>query len=362
MYNIRVALFILLLSGNLLAESLTITQVSVSPQIVKSKNEDVQINFQISKPAEVVTKIYDAINRLIWQSQPVFLTKGSHAVSWNGKDLNQKDVLPEAYFFTVEAKGEDGEFVSFDLTDMTGGESLLLENLKYNSETHKLTFTAPKTGRYMLRVGIARAFAINTLINNKVVAAGEHELIWDGYDASHVYDSSEHPNLLFGSFGYALSQNHILVRPQDQKLNSYAVAFEQKSTVTKRVKENLLRENLSPHSYRPVDQARDVKLNLSLPSDLKKNSNGAYIFDKSYPIKIDLMADDVMVMEAQRGEIVLFLDNQLIHDNEVSYYPYTFNWGPKILDGKEHLLTFFVAGFAGNIGTATIKVQLGKPQ
>lgn len=362
MYKLQLILFAWLLSGNVIAQSLAVTQVSVSPQIVKTQNDDLQINFDINKPAEVVVKIYDAIDRLVWKSQPILLQKGSHAISWNGRDLDGKVVLPEAYFFTVEAKSENGEVAVYDLTDMTGGESLLLENLKYSSDTHKLTFTAPKTGRYMLRVGIARAFAINTLINNKVVEAGEHELIWDGYDASHVYESSKHPNLLFGSYGYALSQNYILVRPQDQKLNSYAAGFEQNPTLERRTKERLPRENLSPHSYRPVDQSRDVLLKVSLPSKIKKNKNGAYIFDTSYPIKIDVVAEDVMVMEAQRGEVVLFLDNQLIHDNEVSYYPYTFNWGPKILDGKEHLLTFFVAGFAGNIGTATIKVQLGKPQ
>ncbi len=361
-----------LFANNVLAEKLTITQVSASPKIISAAEASVNIRFNINMPGQVVVKVFDAMDALVWRSDALSLPAGVHAIDWAGRNNQGSIVPPEAYFFVIEAREEidkngnknnntENEIIKYDLTDITGGENLQLEHIHYNSETKKLTFVAPKTGRYNFRAGIARSFAIDTLINNRVVVEGEHEITWDGYDTSHVFNSAKHPNLIFGGLGYQLSSNAIVVVPPDEQSSSYyrvPTLISQSGSSELRENKKVMRANTAPNYYRSVNQSRDVPLVVTLPKLIKRTKDDAYIIQQSTPIRIDLKPEDIMVMEAQRGEIVLFLDGQLIHDNEVSYYPYTFNWDPKIYDGNAHLLTVFVAGFAGNIGMSTIKVQL----
>ncbi|MES2637013.1 MAG: FlgD immunoglobulin-like domain containing protein [Pseudomonadota bacterium] len=371
LHNIRIitglfaATLSLLLALNAHADNVTITQVSVSPQVLTAQSSNANIHFNLSKASAVRVKIFDAANALVWRSEQIQLPLGEHSIVWQGKNTKGEVVAPEAYSYVIEANAGNNEIAIYDLTDITGGENLTLQNLQYDSKTKKLKFTAPKTGRFLLRAGIAKAFAINTLINNKVVIAGEHEIVWDGYDASHVFDASANPQLQFGGLGFQLNSNTIIVAASKDKATELYQSRSwpvQKDVSEYREMNKTNRDDLSPGYYRAVDKSRDVLLTVNLPDTIKVNKKGAHVIASETPLTVNLLPDDIMVMEAQRGEIVLFLDGQLIHDNEVSYYPYTFTFAPKVYDGAEHLLTVFVAGFAGNIGIATLKVQLGTVQ
>ncbi len=368
----------LLASSTSYAEGLTITHVRVSPQVLTiEKNEVATIQFKVSKDSVVKVKIFDAINTLVWTSGPLSLSAGEHSVGWPGRDNEGNPVVAEAYFYVIEASATHGErekesarkenteTVIYDLTDVTGGENITLQNIRYDTKTKMLSFTAPKTGRYLLRAGIAQAFAIDSIINNKVVTLGDHEIPWDGYDASHVFDASNHPKLLFGATGFQLSSNVIVVKNSSKKISDFYKVHqwqEQPGATEIRESKKVIRDDLSANYYRPVNLSRDIILRVSLPESVVKNDRGAYVIRTDTPVTIDLLPEDIMVMEAQRGEMVLFLDGQLIHDNEVSYYPYNFKWSPKIYDGQDHILTVFLAGFAGNIGIATLKVYLDSSQ
>lgn len=343
------------------ANNLSITQAGANPQVLTEQNRLTNIQFSINKPSDVVVTIFDATDALVWRSDRLQLPTGVNVVAWNGRNIHGQLVPPEAYHYVIQASTTGNENALYDLTDITGGEKLTIENIRYDAKTKKLTFTAPRSGRYIMRVGIARAFAINTLINNKVVAEGEHEITWDGYDASHVLDASQHPQLQFGGEGFQLSRNTIIVassKNEESEIYKSRHWYAQEKISEHRKSNKIVRDDVSANFYRPVDQSRDVMLDVTLQKTTKKNKKGAYIISDETPLTVNLLPEDILVMESQRGEIVLFLDGQLIHDNEVSYYPYVFKWQPKIYDGIEHLLTVFVAGFAGNIGIATIRVQL----
>lgn len=342
---------------------LQITNVSLDRRVITVPQESVSITFRINQKATVDLKIFDARNNLVWLQQMKQLPAGQHAVVWNGTDHNGAQVSPEAYFYTVEATTPSGERVSYDLTDVTGGESAKLDGIIYDPVTQRLKFTALHTGRYFLRAGVSQAFVVNTLINNKVIEEGAHEIAWDGYDISHVFNVGTHPKLLLGGFGYRLSDNLIAVKKagsSDADLTQPVSWSEVPADMPRRQRIKNAREGVDPNYYRNVDQCKDVALRLVLPASLKKTPEGLAIISGPTPVRLELADGDAEVMESQRGEIVFFWDNQLIYDNEVSYYPYTFNWNPPVLDGQPHLLTGFVAGFAGNLALATVKVQLGE--
>lgn len=352
-----------LIAAAAVCEPLRITNVSLDRQVLVAPEQQVGVRFQISEKSTVDLKIYDARGYEIWRQTAAALPAGEHVIAWSGVDSHGKAVSPEVYFYTVEAMTADDEKTIFDLTDSTGGESLRLDDVHYDAGKKKVTFTAAQTGRYFLRAGVSQAFAINTLVNNKVLEAGRYELPWDGDDVSHVFNVANHPKLLLGGFGYRLSANAIIVKSTNvlADMTRPSTWIDVSADTPRRVRAKDSRQGVDPGFYRSVDRYRDVALKLVLPATLAKTADGIPIIVGATPVRIELSDVDAEVMEAQRGEVVFFWDNQLIYDNEVSYYPYTFNWTPPVLDGQPHLLTGFVAGFAGNIALATVKVQLGEP-
>lgn len=347
------------------ADDLQITRVAATPKILRANTESASISFHLNKTASVNVKIFDARDILIWQQSANGLPAGDHLVQWSGVNQDGQPVEPEAYFYVLEAMDGSGEKAVYDLTDVTGGESVRVDTATYDAKKKMVKFTAPGLGRYFIRAGVSQSFAVNTLINNEVLPEGNHELRWDGFDASHTFSVAEHPKLLIGGFGYRLSDNAIVVRGKNS-LNALNAHKKRWAVIAndseRREKTKIGRANVDPNFYRGVDRNRDVVLKLALPSDIQRTSAGIPIIQGATAVRVELAADDAEVMEAQRGEMVFFWDSQLIYDNEVSYYPYTFNWKPPILDGQTHLLTAFVAGFGGNVALATIKVQLGKEQ
>lgn len=363
--NIAVLVALLLAGARASAADLQFTNVSVSPRILQHKHDTAAISFHLNQAAAVTAKIYDARDILIWQQRSGELPAGDHLIQWGAVDNAGRAVEPEAYFYVLEAINNAGEKVSFDLTDITGGETIRVDGARYDPKKKSIRFTAPNLGRYFIRAGVSQSFAVNTLINNEVVTEGEQDLKWDGFDASHVFSVADHPKLLLGGFGYRLSDNAIVVKG-NTVLDAANARIQRWAPTPKdaerRLKMKIARDNVDPGFYRSVDRNRDVVLKLVLPADIKKRADGVPIIQGATPVRIELSAEDAEVMETQRGEMVFFWDNQLIYDNEVSYYPYTFNWQPQVLDGKTHLLTGFVAGFGGNLALATIKVQLGSAE
>lgn len=344
-------------------ETLQITQVSVTPKVLRLKQDAAAISFHVNKSASICTKIFDARDVLVWRECLSKLPTGNHQVQWPAVSESGQAVQPEAYFYVIEAVTDTGEKTVYDLTDVTGGESIRLDEARYDAQKKTVELVAPKPGRYFLRAGISQSFAVNTLINNEVLVEGLQKVVWDGFDASHAFSVAEHPKLVVGGFGYRLSDNAIIVQHNDSldaanaRKNRWAAV---PANTEMRQKIKTTRADVDPNFNRSVDRNRDVVLKLVLPPAIQRTKSGLPIIQDETPIRVELAAEDAEVMEAQRGEMVFFWDSQLIYDNEVSYYPYTFNWNPPILDGRPHMLTAFVAGFGGNIALATIQVQLGK--
>lgn len=343
------------------AGELQLTEVIADRAVLEQGRGAVSVSFRVSDRADVSVKIFDARDELVWSHTVASLPKGKHAVAWNGANSDGQAVPPEAYYYVVETHASD-KSVAHDLTDATGGESALLEKLVYNPDTRQVSFLAPHTGRYTLRAGISQAFAVNTLINNRVIEQGEHAIEWDGYDASRVFTVAEHPKLLLSGFGHRTSSNLILVKARngDADLTRTVKWGARDSAAEQRPRNRHQRQGADPGFHRAVDMQRDATLKVVLPAAIKKGPDGVPILTGKTPIRIELAPDDALVMESQRGEIVFFWNNQLIYDNEVSYYPYTYQWSPPVLDGRRHLLTALVAGFGGNIALGTIEIQLGE--
>ena len=191
--------------------NLTISGLSVDKTVLNKAEDVVNFQYHINQKAHVELKLFDAQNHLIQSiksNNP--LEAGDHQVQWDGNDLNGKPVSPEVYHYVLEAHVEESEAVVLDLTDQTGGESIVIEKVSYDPEKQLVSYYVPKPARVFLRAGIENGFVVHTIINNAIRLPGYYEEHWDGMDSNQVLSLKLHPKLQFYGEGYQLSKNSIV--------------------------------------------------------------------------------------------------------------------------------------------------------
>lgn len=117
---------------------------------------------------------------------------------------------------------------------------------------------------------------------------------------------------------------------------------------------------LYQHAYHDRETCHDFDLTISLPEDLPRNKDGLPIISGPTPFRIEMNEDDALLVESQRYEVVYYLNNQMLYENEASYMPYTWTWDPKVLAGGVNYMTAMIFTFGGHYGVTTVKFELAK--
>lgn len=152
------------------------------------------VQFDLSASASVTLKIYDGRDWLIKQiTSENPLPKGENKIVWDGTDQAQNIVPDEAYTYTLEARDKNGQVVSYDPADNTGGEDLVAKNVRWDAASKKIHYFLNHSGRVSVRVGLQNnGPLLRTVVDWVPRTAGVHEEAWDGKDASGVLDLTQH--------------------------------------------------------------------------------------------------------------------------------------------------------------------------
>jgi len=341
-----------------LLAGLAVTHVNLDNRVLSVTHPVAPIRFTINEPASVLVKICDARNILVDKiNAGEALPPGEHKASWNGVSLHGDPLPPGAYSVIIEAVSSQGEKVIWDLTDSTGGETLAPQHIAFDRKKRVIRYRLIQTGRVFIRVGIEESSVQRTIANGVVRLAGDHEEPWDGMDASGIIDLAEHPHLQFSVDGYRLSDNTVILLnddeyyPQQKWMAITAGNAEKRVSLPKR-------RGLDQHAYHSPDQCRDVHLHIDFPDDLPVNEQGLPIVSGKLPIRITARPGDAALIESQRFEIVFFLNNQMLYENEASYLPYTWTWNPVSITEGINYLTAFIVTFEGHFAVANAKFVL----
>jgi len=342
------------------SDKLSLADVTASPQVfTPGVNDAVKVSFNLNKPATVVLNIYDARDYLIRSIQSnTRLTKGEQSLSWNGKDQSSRIVPPEAYYYTLVATAENGESVTHDLTDKTGGDTVLSVTSKYDPAKKIIRYALPKTARVFIRVGIEGGNIYGTVVNGTIRRAGKQTQAWEGWDQSRVIALGKHPKLKVYVEGIQLSDNAIIVEDNKAVLPTY-LPYKPNDIIKRNASAKPISANYHVNHVR--EQCHDFPITLSLPDNLKKDKDGLPIINGKTPLTMGLSDEYIAMLESQRFEVVYYLNNQLLYENEISYTPYNWIWDPKTLAGGVHYMTAVVIGYSGHYGVASIKFRLAKP-
>lgn len=338
------------------AQDLTISRVQPDrTQASPAKEESVTFRFELSAPAKVTLQLFDGRDLLIREifSQGV-LGAGEQKLRWDLCDHARRPVPAEAYTYVLEAVGEDGKIARYDLTDLTGGETLTPRDVKWDVKTGLLSYVLDKPARVNVRLGLNDGGPLlRTLIDWVVRPAGVREEKWDGKDASGVLDVGAHPRLAIGVQAFALPQNAILIGDPPAQV---ALIERLPAQPIQRPKAKVQPKHMYAHAQQPMEARGDFKVRLSLPNGLQRTAAGLAIVATSISVRLDVDAKDRERALARRFEPVFFIDGQFAFENEVGFVPMTWNFDPAALNEGEHFITVNLRGYEGNFGMATTKV------
>ncbi|HRQ65187.1 MAG TPA: FlgD immunoglobulin-like domain containing protein [Xanthomonadaceae bacterium] len=337
------------------AAALEIAQVVASSHAFRpAEGEQISLRFHVSKAATVMVNVYDGRELLVRRIR-ADLDAGEHAVTWDGRD-DQGRLLPdEAYHYTLAATGEDDHSVVHDLTDLTGGERLRVEDVAWDAESGVLSYRLPRPARVNVRLGLVNhGPLLRTLVDWVPRPAGVNREVWDGFDASAVLDLARHPNLDVAVEAYALSDNTVFLGTPPVAIAFAAID----EPAERRQPTQVPRKRMYEHSQQPLDARGDVAIVLSLPADTPKDVDGAYLVSGRVPVRLDVAAHDRQRVLDRRFEPVFFVDGTFVFENEVGFLPTTWIWDTTRYPVGEHFVTANLRGYEGNFGMATVRVRV----
>lgn len=336
--------------------------VVVDRLVVDEGGKPIEIRYRVSGGAESWVRIFDARGVLVRELKGVLSPGGQDMVAtWDLRDWHGRAVPAEVYHYVIQAAGKEGGHVALDLTDSTGGETVLGENIRYDAVTGRLTYSLPKRARVFVRAGIEGSSVLKTIVNGAVRDAGLHDESWDGRDESGVIDLGRHPKLQIYVEGYRLSDNSIVVRAREkqQPLSSNWLDRDEDRGIAVRRERKARPVGLNVHAYHDPEMCRDARLTLSIVDPLPVDAAGVPVVKGPVRFRMNVAPEDLAMMEGQRYEVVYFLNGQLAYENELSYTPYTWKWTPQGATEGINYMTAVVVGLGRHFGVATVKFRIG---
>lgn len=323
-----------------------ISQVALSQKVIDlSKEEKAAINFRLSEKAQVDLKIYDEENALIRELKgEKTLKKGKHAIAWDGLDQEGEQVVSGVYIYVLEARGKS-RFL-YDPRDQTGGEEVFVENLSWDVKKSVIKYLLPKASYVRIRIGLKDGVFLGTLQDWSPLEAGEKELPWEGRDLSGHFDLTKHPEAQINISAFALPDNAIIVKNDapPKKGTGTILSFVPVPFLDVRGRQTYI------HARHPRSLCHEPRFQVEFPS-MEKGTG-------KIPVRIMLDPRDKNYLVANRFEIMLFVDQVFLFEQEEGTSPLTIDLDSKRLGPGDHLLTINIMDYEDHVGVQTLKAKV----
>lgn len=339
-----------------LLKNISVSKTSFDP----SRKETIAISFDLSKPAKISVRIYDADFGLIRAiDSNGFLQPGSQSHTWNGRDVDGNIVPNEAYFFTIEAQDGSGNTEIYDPTIFSGGVEHDITAAQVDPQTYTINYIMPEMGRVLIRMGIQGGPLMHQLIDWTPRVKGAITEYWDGKDKDHLINIYESPNFKMIITYFTLPENSVITignRETDFRTYKETVAAGRPHKERSKV----WRQDLSPHYDLPRSMDFTPGLALAFNSEKGNDENGLPILHKKTVVKVSLDDKDKAVFQNNQFEICFYLNQQFYAEDESGYTPFNWVWDLSDVEEGEHLLTVNISSFKDQIGVISRKVKVVK--
>jgi len=341
-------------------EGLKIFDVAVSASSFNpSRGESAKLNYRLSQSAAVTVKVFDAdleLVRVLTEKAP--RKAGLISEVWDGKDLDNKVVPNETYFFTIEAEDPSGSKAVYDPVTFSGGEGFDIGQAQFDRAAGTLTYKLSGPSRVLIRVGIPGSALLKTLVDWEPRVRGEITEYWNGKDEDNLIDVWKYPKFKILITGFSLPESSVIsfgnsaydYRTYRAGLASNRPKKEQRSFTNQR--------KLSPHFLSSRLESRSFKAHLDLPQ-----TPGAQIAPEvkgKLLVRVDVPDKDRELLLKQKFEIIFFVDTIYVAEEERAYVPFNYPWELGQFPEGEHILTVNFVTAKGQMGVGSTKVKVVK--
>ena len=354
-YGVLVAL---LLSSSVSAEpkQSTITKVTLNPTSFNpSQDKPIELSYTLTKAEVVTVQVYDPDGGLVRtlvkeQAQDA----GTHQITWDGQDEEQRVVPNEAYTLTIETTSGS----IYDPTTFSGGVVSDIKTARFNPGG-SVVYQLPAAARVLIRLGIHNGPLLKTLVDWTPRVAGSITEHWDGKDQDKLIDFHQHQQFS-GLITYVtlpettvITYGNTKESYRDYKLNR-AQNRPQKPH-RPRIADPQMR--FRPTSLVPPTWARAPQVLMTFP---QTPDTSVPEVATAIETRIDVDPSDRATLLDDQFEIAFFVDNVFFAEAERGYLPLNWHWDLTQLTAGEHILTVNISSFKGQVGVASRKIKLIK--
>lgn len=356
----------LALLGHGAVYALEITQVNHIPQVLNvNDNSAVRIEFQLSDAAYVDINIYDGRNLLVRRIHSTGkLTAGKHQLYWDAKDSYGIVVPAEAYHYTLLATSDAGESVLHDLSELTGGDTIVSQSAQWNATDGRVDYVLQKASRVRIRIGLKNhGPLLRTLLDWVARPAGPNSESWDGWDASQVIDLRAHPQLEFDLVSFPLSANTIIIGPS---VNYVPLIAHLNPNSKRTIIHTQRKKKMFDYAGKSILQRKELPLMLAVEAqdnkaDEQQSDAGEGAAQEPLSVRLDLPDTDLLRAWGDRFEVVFFVDGLFVYETETGYLPFTWQWDVSTLSPGDHYITANLRGYDGQFGIVSQKYTVAAP-
>ncbi len=355
------------------AESqLAIRDVSVDRPVIRP-GESVRISFFLSHDARASLKIFSPHYEPIRTVESGrLLPAGRVFLTGDGRDDWGAQVPNEAFLYAIEAATSGGQRVIHDPTQDSGGESLDIpvSRLERAGTGYRIHFTVPSTARVDIRAGIHAGPLLSNILTWKPFSPGEYSHDWDSLDATGRIRVMDHKAGYVYIQAYRLPANTLLVTGGKDDYPAYhkglktrrpgtddqAITFDAvRSAAIVRVGQGLSMPYVT-------GAALDAPVRFAVYGE---NDREVGLADKGTPtvsgqlrLVITVAPESLEAFNNGRYEIVVFVDNDRVDEEEHSQSPYHYVLDTTRMSNGEHAVTINQAGLNGQVGSYTFRINV----
>ncbi|WP_461393530.1 FlgD immunoglobulin-like domain containing protein [Deferrisoma sp.] len=322
-----------------------------------ARGETMEVGYRLGFPADVTLNVYDPDwHRVRTMTRPG-QQPGPGSFSWDGKDDAGRILPDEAYFFTLLARGRDGETAVYDPTSFSGGNERDITSATVDSVKRTISYRLPFPARVLIRLGLEGGPLLRTLVDWQPRPAGMVTEYWDGKDEDGLISLWDEKKFKMIITCYQLPENSVIL--YGNKNMGYVEYVRMAGDLPKKPDRGSL-EEVSPHyrMSRITDRSPRVKLSFS-PMEGRVDDGAIVLRDRTI-VNVDLDEESRKLFRDQQFEIVFFLDGRFYAEDEVGYTPFNWVWDLYDVPEGEHVLTVNLSSFSDQIGVKSHRIVVRK--
>jgi hypothetical protein len=193
--------------------------------------------------------------------------------------------------------------------------------------------------------------------------------VWDGMDETGKIRAIKEPGRILYIKGFRLPETSVIVQGGGNDYRSYYRSLSPVSTKTAGIvsfqgaKDNALRrmeKGISQQYLVPqrLNAAPGFVVYLGDDRSLGLAERGIVTVFGPISLTVEVSPESLPAFNESRFEIVVFVDHRRFDEEEQAYPSYTYLFDTNQFGNGEHLVTFNLAGMAGQVGSYTFRIDV----